>query len=104
MSKKVIAFTQSKVPFAADKTLGVYRDENDKIWFHGPDVARLLVYKNPTEMYRMVDAENKGVHIVQGVNRGVNQECVSISEAGFYQVVMLSRTDFGKRLMKLVCE
>ena len=36
-----------------------------------------------------------------GVNRGTPQQCVSISEAGFYQVVMLSRTEFGKKLMKL---
>ena len=104
VSKKEIVFTQSKVPFAADKTLGVYKDENGKIWFHGPNVARLLGYDRPDNMYRMLDEENKAPHIVRGVNKGVSQTCISISEAGFYQVVMLSRTDFGKRLMKLVCE
>lgn len=105
MSKKIaVEFKQSNVPFAPGKTLGVYKDENDKIWFHGPDVAKLLGYERQDNMYRMLDPENRGTHIVRGVNKGVNQECVSISEAGFYQVVMLSRTEFGKKLMKLVCE
>lgn len=103
MSKKtVVEFKQSNVPFAPGKTLGVYKDENDRIWFHGPDVARLLNYRAP-DMYRMLDEENKGAHNVH-MNSGVIRECVSISESGFYQVVMLSRTEFGKKLMKLVCE
>ena len=52
----------------------------NKIWFNGPDVARLLEYRSPSDMYRMVDNENKGAHIVQGVNHGVNQSCVSLSD------------------------
>ena len=40
----------------------------------------------------MVDAENKGVHNVH-MNSGVMRDCISLSEAGFYQVVMLSRTE-----------
>lgn len=108
MSKKkeqnAITFTQQPVPFGEGKTLGIYKDEMDRIWFHGPDVARLLNYDRADNMYRMLDDENKGTHNVRGVNKGVNQQCVSISEAGFYQVVMLSRTECGKKLMKLVCE
>lgn len=40
----------------------------------------------------------------RGVNHGVNQECISISEAGFYQIALASRTKLGKKLMKFVCE
>ena len=69
----VITFTPSKVPFGDGKMIGIYKDEStDKIWFHGPDVARLLEYSKPSDMYRMVDDENKGAHIVQGVNNGSN--------------------------------
>ena len=68
MMKDVITFTQSKVPFVQDKTIGIYKDSEDKIWFHGPDVARLLDYSNASHMYRMIDEENKGVHIVAGVS------------------------------------
>lgn len=103
MKDNVITFTQSKVPFVQDKTIGIFKDSEDKIWFHGPDVARLLDYDRPMNMYRMVDDENKGTHIVSGVNNGKNQECVSLTEAGFYQVAMLSRTETGKKLMTFVC-
>lgn len=39
MDKKKVAvvFSPSNVPFAPGKTIGVYKDANDKIWFHGPD-------------------------------------------------------------------
>lgn len=100
MDKKKISFVQSPVPFAPGKTIGVYKDENDKIWFHGPDVARLLGYDSPHHMYRMLDDGNMTRHIVAGLAA----QAVSISEAGFYQVVLLSRTEFGKKLMKFVCE
>ena len=100
----VITFTPSKVPFGDGKMIGIYKDEStDKIWFHGPDVARLLEYSKPSDMYRMVDDENKGAHIVRGVNRGVNQSCTSLSEAGFYQIALLSRTELGRKLMTYVC-
>lgn len=104
MDKKKVAvvFQQSQVPFAEGKTIGVYKDDQDKIWFHGPDVARLLDYR-PQDMYRMIDNENKGAHIVHGVNHGASQSCVSLSEAGFYQVALSSRTELGRKLMTFVC-
>ena len=58
---------------------------------NGPDVARLLGQR-PCDMYRMIDSENIHTHNVR-MNSGVMRECVSLSEAGFYQVVMLSRTE-----------
>lgn len=63
--KLPVVFSPSNVPFAPGETIGVYKDASDRIWFHGPDVARLLGYQ-PMHMYRMVDKENKGVHIVEG--------------------------------------
>ena len=103
MKKEAITFIQSPVPFATGKTIGIFKDDSDQIWFHGPDVARLLDYASPSDMYRMVDDENKGAHIVQGVNHGKNQQCISLSEAGFYQVALSSRTELGKKLMNWVC-
>lgn len=103
MSKLVITFKQEQVPYFDGKTIGVYKDDSDRVWFHGPDVARLLEYANPSDMYRIVDVENKGAHIVQGVNHGKNQQCISLSEAGFYQVALLSRSELGKKLMNWVC-
>lgn len=98
--KKAIIFSPSNVPFAQGRTIGVYQDENEKIWFHGPDVARLLEYKLPGDMYRMLDDENKTMHIVHGLKT----QSVSISEAGFYQIAASSRTELGKKLMRFVCE
>lgn len=96
---KAVTFKQSPVPFAEGRTIGVYQDAKDQIWFHGPDVARLLEYKLSGDMYRMVDAENKAMHNVHGLK----SQSISISEAGFYQVALSSRTDLGKKLMNWVC-
>ena len=98
--KNTIEFTQSSVPFGEGKTIGIYVDEHEKIWFHGPDVARLLEYSSPSDMYRMIDDENKTPHNVQGLKT----QAKSISEAGFYQVALLSRTEMGKKLFRFVCE
>lgn len=101
---KSVKFIQSPVPFGNGKKIGIYVDEHEKIWFHGPDVARMLEYSHSSDMYRMIDDDNKGAHNVQGVNNGAIQSCVSISEAGFYQVALSSRTELGKKLFKFVCE
>lgn len=98
--KNAIEFTQSSVPFGEGKTIGIYKDDTDKIWFHGPDVARLLEYSSPSDMYRMIDDDNQTLHNVQGLKT----QAKSISEAGFYQVALLSRTEMGKKLFRFVCE
>lgn len=98
-TKTVITFTQSPVPFCEGKTIGIYKDNEDRIWFHGPDVARLLDYKLSGDMYRMIDDENKHMHNVHGLK----SQAISISEAGFYQVALSSRTELGKKLMQFVC-
>lgn len=98
--KNTIEFTQSSVPFGEGKTIGIYKDDTDKIWFHGPDVARLLEYSSPSDMYRMIDDDNQTLHNVQGLKT----QAKSISEAGFYQVALLSRTEMGKKLFRFVCE
>lgn len=98
--KEVIQFTQANVPFFEGKTIGLWIDKStEQIWFHGPDVARLLAYDSPHHMYRMVDDENKTPHNVAGLK----SPAISISEAGFYQVALLSRTENGKKLMNWVC-
>lgn len=98
--KEVIQFTQANVPFFEGKTIGLWIDKStEQIWFHGPDVARLLGYDHTPHMYRMIDDENKTVHNVDGLKA----PAISISEAGFYQVALLSRTENGKKLMNWVC-
>lgn len=100
VKKEVITFTQTQVPFFEGKSIGLWVDKpKDQIWFHGPDVARLLEYDRPDNMYRMVDAENKTPHNV----RGLKTQAISLSESGFYQVALLSRTESGKKLMNWVC-
>ena len=103
MSKNnnVIVFAQSPVPFAEGKTIGIFKDAEDKIWFHGPDVARLLEYHRPSDMFDLVSTENKGRAKVRTL--GGIQEMTIMSEAGFYEVAISSRTDLGKKLMSFVC-
>lgn len=98
--KVVVVFQQSPVPFSEGKTIGIYKDDQDRVWFHGPDVARLLGYDSPHHMYRMIDTKNKGSHYVAGVN----QECTSLSEAGFYRAAFSSKSPFAEKLVEFVCE
>ena len=103
MSKNsnVIIFTQSPVPFTEGKTIGIFKDSEDKIWFHGPDVARLLEYSRASDMYDLVSDQNKGR--AKSRTAGGVQDIIQISETGFYEVAIRSQTELGKKLMSFVC-
>lgn len=98
--KKAVVFTQSQVPFAEGRTIGIYKDDQDRIWFHGPDVARLLEYKLPSDMYRMLDSGSKTLHYVQGLT----SQSVSLTESGFYRVAFGSQSKIAEKLVNFVCE
>lgn len=99
--QELIEFQKSNVPFAPGKTIGIYKDDSGKIWFHGPDVARLLEYSRPSDMYDLISSENKGR--ARSRTLGGTQETIIIEEAGFYEVAIRSKTELGKKLMKFVC-
>lgn len=99
--KNEITFTQSSVPFGEGKTIGIYKDTNDRIWFHGPDVARLLEYSRASDMYELISSENKGRAKCRTL--GGTQEITIMEEAGFYEVAIRSKTELGSKLMKFVC-
>ena len=73
----------------------------EKIWFHGPDVARLLEYSRPSDMYELISVENKGRAKCRTL--GGMQEITILEEAGFYEVAVRSKTEIGSKLMKFVC-
>lgn len=72
----------------------VIADDPDNPQWVASDVAKILGYRMASDMTRMLDADEKGTHIVRtrsgnGVEQG--REMTVITEAGLYAAIMGSR-------------
>lgn len=69
-------------------------------WFVATDLAAALGYAQSAFMCRMLEEDEKGLHIVQTL--GGKQEMNIISESGMYACVLKSRREEAKRFRKWV--
>lgn len=69
-------------------------------WFVANDMARALGYSLAANMTKMLDDDEKGIHIVNTL--GGNQEHLVISESGMYAAVLKSRREEARRFRKWV--
>lgn len=69
-------------------------------WFVANNLARALGYVRQQEMVRMLDDDEKGVHIVHSL--GGHQEMNIVSESGMYAAVLKSRKEEARRFRKWV--
>lgn len=59
---------------------------NGEPWFIASDLAKILEYRMPSDMTRVLADEDKGTHLVRTL--GGNQNLSIISEPAFYQLVV----------------
>ncbi len=69
-------------------------------WFVANDVAKALGYSLAANMAKMLDDDEKGIHIVNTL--GGEQSVIVISESGMYAAVLKSRKEEAKRFRKWV--
>lgn len=69
-------------------------------WFVASDLAKALGYRQAHDMTRILDDDEKGVHIADTL--GGRQELTVISESGMYNAVFKSRRDEAQRFRKWV--
>lgn len=73
---------------------------SDNPWFYAPSLAQTLEYKDARDMLRGVPDDEKGPHSVRTL--GGVQEATMLNEAGFYRVVMRSRSDVAEPFKRWV--
>ena len=69
-------------------------------WFVANDVAKVLGYTQTTNMCRMLDEDEKGLHIAKTL--GGDQETTVISESGLFAAILKSRRPEAKRFRRWV--
>lgn len=72
----------------------------DEWWAIAKDVAKALGYNHTPSMVRMLDQDEKGVHILH--TPGGNQKMTIISETGVYEATWNSRRPEAKEFKKWV--
>ncbi|WP_409327865.1 BRO-N domain-containing protein [Staphylococcus pseudoxylosus] len=75
-------------------------EKDGEHWAVASDVAKVLGYSATTNMNRMIDEDDKGVHIVSTL--GGKQKSIIISEYGIYEAIWNSRRDEAKEFKKWV--
>lgn len=69
-------------------------------WFVATDIANVLSFKHVPHMVRMLDEDEKGVHIVDTL--GGKQEVSIINESGMYACALKSRRPEAKAFRKWI--
>lgn len=88
------------IPFDFDDdTVRVVLLESDP-WWVANDVARVLGYRHTPHMVRVLDEDEKGVHIVDTL--GGSQSLTVISESGLFAVILKSRREEAQRFRRWV--
>jgi hypothetical protein len=77
-------------------------DRDGQIWFVAGDVAKALDYADTTHLTRVLDADEKGLHIVETL--GGNQQVTIISESGLYHALLKSRKPLARPFRRWVTE
>jgi prophage antirepressor-like protein len=91
----------SIIPFSFEKSeVRAISDEQGEPWFVATDVAAVLGYGHVPHMTRMLDDDEKGVHILDTL--GGNQELTIISESGLYACILKSRRSEAKAFRRWV--
>lgn len=75
-------------------------EKDGEHWAVASDVAKVLGYSATTNMNRMIDEDDKGVHIVSTL--GGQQKTTILSEFGIYEAILNSRRDEAKEFKKWV--
>lgn len=73
---------------------------NDEPWFVAADVCAALDYAHTPHAMRMLDDDEKGVHILDTL--GGKQSLAIINESGLYSLILGSRKPEAKRFKKWV--
>lgn len=81
-------------------TIRAIRDENGEPMFVAKDVCAVLELKNPRSTLALLDDDEKGVHIVD--TPGGEQQMTTVTEPGFYKLVMRSRKPEAKAFQRWV--
>lgn len=81
---------------------------NDRVWFKGTDVARILGYTDPDQAIRKNEDVKEKREVYQGLDpsfRRGNPHPVAtyINEPGFYSLAFSSKTEAAKAFKKWVC-
>ena len=71
-----------------------------KIWFLAKDIARILDFRSANDMTRLLDADEKGTHIVR--TPGGDQEMIIINESGLYSCILRSRKPQAKTFKRWI--
>lgn len=79
------------VPFLFEEKhlLRSIRHNDDPAWFAGPDVARILGYRDAANALRTLDDDEKGTHILSTL--GGSQTIKVVSEPGLYRCILQRR-------------
>ena len=80
--------------------LRVMKDESGEPWFVARDVCEALSLGNASQACRSLENDEKGITI--GDTPGGSQQLTIVSEAGFYRLVIKSRTPEAKRFQRWV--
>lgn len=76
------------VPFHFHETEVRAVNRNGQVWFVATDVAKALDYADAVQLTRILDDDEKGLHIMQ--TPGGNQQVVVLSESGLYHALLKS--------------
>lgn len=88
------------VPFAFDENPVRAVLLGDAPWFVANDVAKVLGYTQAPNMCRMLDEDEKGLHIVNTL--GGEQSLTIVSESGLFAAILKSRRSEAKRFRRWV--
>lgn len=66
------------------------------------DLCRVLGNANPSQVAARLDADEKGIHIVDG-NGQPGSQMIVVNEAGLYHTIMTSRADNAATFRRWVC-
>lgn len=75
-------------------------DDDGEIWFVATDVARILAYRNASDMCRRLSDEEKGTHSTR--TPGGDQHLITINESGLYSCVLGSKKSEAKEFKRWV--
>ena len=75
-------------------------DDDGEIWFVATDIARILAYRNASDMCRRLSDEEKGTHSTR--TPGGDQHLITINESGLYSCVLGSKKSEAKEFKRWV--
>lgn len=76
---------------------------SDEPWFVAKDICQILGLKNTTNAIGNIPKKWRSSQILKCVN-GQSMNMLTISEAGFYQLIMRSRKKVAEKFQDIICE